>query len=230
MRTHLQIAIDGPAGVGKSTIGERLARKLGALYVDTGAFYRTLTYVALWQGVAPTDAPALTSLAADMDIAIVPPTVADGRQYSVLVDGKDVTHELRQPAVEAAVSRVSSHPPVRYALIARMRSMANERSVVMVGRDIGTVVLSDADLKIFLTTSIEERAKRRHADLVALHGPNSPSLDAVRQEIAQRDAIDAPNTRPAADAITINNDNLQADEVVDRILALLGERQAQRVS
>ncbi len=230
MRTHPQIAIDGPAGVGKSTIGERVARALGFLYVDTGAFYRTLTCLALKRGVDRTDADALTGLARSMDIAIVPPTVADGRQYSVLVDGVDVTPELRLPAVEVAVSQVSRHPSVRAALIARMREMAAERGVVMVGRDIGTVVLPDADLKIFLTTSIEERAKRRHGDLVAKYGNNSPTLEDVRQEIAQRDAIDAPNTRVAADAITINNDNLEADEVVDRILKLLSERGRECVS
>jgi cytidylate kinase len=230
MRTHPQIAIDGPAGVGKSTIGERLAQRLGALYVDTGAFYRTLTYVALKQGIAPTDGEALPALAECMDLAIVPPTVADGRQYSVLVNGEDITSELRLPVVEAAVSRVSSHRPVRHALIARMRHMASERAVVMVGRDIGTVVLPEADLKIYLTTSIEERAKRRHGDLVTKYGSQSPSLEAVREEITQRDAIDAPNMRVAADAVTINNDHLQADEVVDRILELLGERRAECVS
>lgn len=222
----MRIAIDGPAGVGKSTIGERLARRLGALYVDTGAFYRALTHLALAAGIVPDDADALTDLARHMRIAIVPPTVADGRQYSVLVDGEDVTPKLRTPAVDANVSRMSSHAAVRETLIARMREMAQNTAVVMVGRDIGTVVLPDADLKIYLTTSIEERARRRHGDLVAQYGAASPSLEDVRQEIAQRDALDMPNMRIAADAITLNNDHLQADEVVELIVKLLDERRA----
>lgn len=225
-RIGMQIAIDGPAGVGKSTIGERLARRLGALYVDTGAFYRTLTYVALREGVAAEDTAGLAKLAQRMDIAIVAPEVPDGRQYTVLVDGEDVTPDLRSPAVEANVSRMSSPPAVRAALIERVRRMADDAAVVMVGRDIGTVVLPDADLKIYLTTSIEERAKRRHGDLAAKYGVDAPSLDEVRDEIRRRDAIDAPNMRQAADAETINNDHLQADDVVERIVKLLAERQA----
>lgn len=229
MGTQPRIAIDGPAGVGKSTIGERLAKRLGIPYVDTGAFYRTLTVVALERGIAPDDALGLTALAEHLDIAIVPPRIADGRAYTVLVDGVDVTPRLRLPEVEAAVSQVARHQPVRAALIARMREMAGARGVVMVGRDIGTIVLPDADVKIYLTTSIEERAKRRHGDLVALHGAAAPSLDEVRVEISQRDAKDAAQMRPAADAVGINNDHLQADDVVARILQLLAERQARCV-
>jgi cytidylate kinase len=219
-----RIAIDGPAGVGKSTIGERLAKRLGVPYVDTGAFYRTLTRMALKLGIAPEDGAALSALARRLDIVIVPPLVPDGRAYTVLVDGVDVTPELRLPAVEAAVSQVSRHPAVREALIARMRALAGARGVVMVGRDIGTVVLPDADVKIYLTTSLEERAQRRHADLVALYGAAAPTLAEVRDDISQRDAKDAAQMYPAPDAIGINNDHLEAGEVVERILELLAER------
>jgi cytidylate kinase len=225
MRTHLQIAIDGPAGVGKSTIGERLARQLGYLYIDTGAFYRTLTYVAEKHGIAPDEAADLEALARRIHIEITSPTTADGRQYTVLVDGTDVTPYLRTPSVEAVVSRVSSHEPVRVTLIGQMRKMADLQGVVMVGRDIGTVVLPEADVKIFLTTSIPERAKRRHSDLVAKYGANSPSLETVESEITQRDAIDAPHTQVASDAIIVNNDQLEADDVVRIILQLISERQ-----
>jgi cytidylate kinase len=225
MRTHLQIAIDGPAGVGKSTIGERLARQLGYLYIDTGAFYRTLTYMAVQHGVAPDAGDDLDALARRIHIEITAPTAADGRQYTVLVDGTDVTPYLRTPAVETAVSRVSSHEAVRTTLIAQMRKMADLQGVVMVGRDIGTVVLPEADVKIFLTTSIPERARRRHSDLVAKFGPNSPSLETVQSEITQRDAIDAPHTWVASNATVINNDHLEADDVVQIILRIISERQ-----
>jgi cytidylate kinase len=225
MRTHLQIAIDGPAGVGKSTIGERLARQLGYLYIDTGAFYRTLTYMAEKHGIAPYSADDLEALARRIHIEITAPTTSDGRQYTVLVDSTDVTPYLRTPSVEAAVSRVSSHEPVRATLIAQMRKMANLQGVVMVGRDIGTVVLPEADVKIFLTTSIPERARRRHSDLVAKYGANSPSLETVEREITQRDAIDAPHTYVSSDAIIVNNDQLEANDVVGIILKIISERQ-----
>lgn len=224
MREDLQVAIDGPAGVGKSTIGELVARHLGCLYVDTGAFYRTLTALALAEGIDPEDAERLTRLARTADIAIVPPTRLDGRQYTVLADGVDITPELRTPAVEANVSRMSRHPSVREALIERMREMASNQTVVMVGRDIGAVVLPDAAVKIVLMTSIDERARRRHADLVALHGAQSPSLDEVREDMVQRDAKDAAQMRIAPDAIVIHNDHLMPEETVARILTIIRER------
>lgn len=221
MPAQLQIAIDGAAGTGKSTIGEHLARRIGALFVDTGAFYRTLAYVALRAAVNPDDAAVLGRLAREMDIQIVSPAAGSGRQYTVLVDGLDVTPQLRSPQVEALVSRVSRHPEVRTVMRERQREVADARSVVMVGRDIGTVVLPDANLKIHLVTSLAARAERRHGDLVAKLGVAAPSLDGVRAEIAQRDELDAPNMRVAADAVEIDNTHLEADDVVRRILALL---------
>lgn len=221
---HPQLAIDGPAGVGKSTIGERVARQLHCHYVDTGAFYRALTVIALAHQISPEDGEGLVALAERVPIAILPPTVDDGRQYTVRADGQDITHDLRTPAVERAVSLVSKHPAVRAALIAQMRAMAAEQTVVMVGRDIGTVVLPHANLKIYLMTSIDERARRRHGDLVAHLGAASPSYETVRDEMAQRDAIDQQQLRPAPDAVVINNDHLQPEETVARILAILAER------
>jgi cytidylate kinase len=224
MQAQIQIAIDGAAGTGKSTIGEHLARRLGALYVDTGAFYRTLAYLSLRAGLDPDDAVALGRLAREMKINITPPEVADGRQYTVIVDDEDVTPQLRSPEVEACVSRVSRHPEVRTACRQRQREIADAHSVVMVGRDIGTVVLPNADLKIHLTTALAARAERRCRDLAAKFGSAAPSLDAVRAELAQRDALDAPNMKVADDAVEIDNTYLEADDVVRRILALLASR------
>jgi len=177
MREHPQIAIDGPAGVGKSTIGERVARHLGCLYVDSGAFYRALTVLAVNEQIDPDDEERLTALAESSNIRIVTPTVSDGRQYTVLAGNTDITPALRTPEVETNVSRVSRHPSVRDALRVLQQAMADDQTVVMVGRDIGTVVLPDADLKIWLTPSLEQRAQRRHGDLVASMGEQAPTLD-----------------------------------------------------
>ena len=228
MREHPQIAIDGPAGVGKSTIGERVARHLGCLYVDSGAFYRALTALAVAHQVDPDDDEQLTALAASSDIRIVTPTVQDGRQYTVLAGDTDITPTLRTPEVEKNVSRVSRHPAVRRTLIALMRAMASGQTVVMVGRDIGTVVLPDADLKIWLTTALEHRATRRHGDLVASMGAEAPTLEEVHAEIARRDDKDRDQMQPAPDAHTINNDNLTAEETVARILTLLRQLRDRR--
>lgn len=230
MREHPQIAIDGPAGVGKSTIGERVARHLGCLYVDSGAFYRALTVLAVNEQIDPDDEERLTALAESSNIRIVTPTVSDGRQYTVLAGGADITPALRTPEVETNVSRVSRHPSVRDALRVLQQAMADDQTVVMVGRDIGTVVLPDADLKIWLTTSLEQRAQRRHGDLVASMGERAPTLDEVRQEIARRDEKDQKQMQPAPDAYTINNDLLTAEETVARILTLLHERAEREVS
>lgn len=230
MREHPQIAIDGPAGVGKSTIGERVARHLGCLYVDSGAFYRALTVLAVNEQVDPDDEERLTALAESSNIRIVTPTVSDGRQYTVLAGDTDITPALRTPEVETNVSRVSRHTSVRNALRILQQAMADDQTVVMVGRDIGTVVLPDADLKIWLTTSLEQRAQRRHGDLVASMGEQAPTLDEVREEIARRDEKDQKQMQPAPDAYTINNDLLTAEETVARILALLHERAQREVS
>jgi cytidylate kinase len=224
MPGHLRIAIDGPAGSGKSTIGERVARALGYLYIDTGAMYRALTLTLLERGIDPSDEDALGSLAETIDLRVLPPTVADGRQYTVLLDGRDVTPHLRTSSVEMAVSAASRPPRVRAAMRARQRALAAQQGVVMVGRDIGTVVLPDADLKIYLQVSVEERARRRHRDLVAAQRDAAPSFEWVRDDLARRDALDAAQSQCATDAQVIVTDELQADDVVARIVALARQR------
>jgi cytidylate kinase len=218
----LRIAIDGPAGSGKSTIGERLARRLGAVFVDTGAMYRALTVLVLVEGVDPADEDRCGDLAERARIDMLPPTVDDGRQYTVLLEGRDITHDLRTPAVEQAISAVARQPRVRQAMRQRQQVLAPDYPVVMVGRDIGTVVLPNADLKFFLMVSVEERARRRHGDLVAERGAAAPSYEQVRADLARRDELDAAQMHPAADAITIHTDALQADDVVMLMLERIG--------
>lgn len=220
-----RIAIDGPAGAGKSTVGEQLARKLGYLYIDTGAMYRAVAWLALREGVSVDDGPALAALAEQAEIAIHHPHIEDGRQYTVTVDGQDVTWEIRSTAVTRAVPPVSAHPELRAILIARQREMAHRQAgVVMVGRDIGAVVLPDAELKIYLTASVEERARRRYAELEERMGKDNPALppfEEVLADIRRRDEIDKDNSRPAHDAIVIMSDNLSVPQVLEVIESLL---------
>lgn len=225
MQRLRHIAIDGPAGSGKSTIGEQLAQRLGYLYIDTGAMYRAVAWLALQEGVDVTDGPALAKLARHAGIVIAHPHIDDGRQYTVTVDGHDVTWEIRNAAVTGVVSPVSVHPEVRAILIAQQREMARQHDgTVMVGRDIGAIVLPDADLKIYLTASLQERSRRRYTELVERLGeqnPALPTMEEVLMDIQRRDEIDKDNMRPAEDAIVIVTDNLSVPQVLEVICSYL---------
>lgn len=214
------IAIDGPAAAGKSTVARLLAARLGALLFDTGSLYRALTLAARRHQVSPDDGPALARLAGEIEIEVRPGAAADGRLYSVLLGGEDVTWELRSPAVEQWVSKVAAHPLVRDALLPHQRRIAAAGPVVMVGRDIGTVVVPDAGLKVFLLASEEERARRRHDEQRARGG--EMTLEEVLADLRRRDAIDASRAtaplRPAADAVLVDTDGLGVDDVVAQIL------------
>jgi cytidylate kinase len=225
MQRPRHIAIDGPAGSGKSTIGEQLAQCLGYLYIDTGAMYRAVAWLALQDGIDVTDGPALAKLARHAGIVIAHPHIDDGRQYTVTVDGHDVTWEIRNAAVTGVVSPVSAHPEVRAILIAQQREMARQHDgTVMVGRDIGAIVLPDADLKIYLTASLQERSRRRYTELVERLGeqnPALPTMEEVLMDIQRRDEIDKDNMRPAEDAIVIVTDNLSVPQVLEVICSYL---------
>ncbi|MCK4899185.1 MAG: (d)CMP kinase [Anaerolineales bacterium] len=217
------IAIDGPAASGKSTLAEKLAHGLGYLYFDTGIMYRAITWVASQRGVAVEDETTVTKLAETVAIDVRPPSVDDGRGYDVLVGGKDITWEIRRPEVDAIVSVVSAYPGVRRALSAQQRRIGMRGKVVMVGRDIGTVVLPEADLKIYLDASVEERARRRYVELQA-RGENA-KLDDILEAMRMRDQIDSTRDvaplRPASDAVLIDSDNLDIDQVLAQVERLV---------
>ncbi len=218
------IAIDGPAASGKSTIAAALARKLGYLYFDTGVMYRAATWAALDGGLAISDEAAVTALTESLQIDVKPPSIDDGRQYDVLCDGVDVTWAIRSPEVDANVSPVSVYPGVRSALTAQQRRIGLRGNVVMVGRDIGTVVLPEASLKIYLDASAEERARRRLREVQA-RGDQSQTYESILDNVKRRDAIDsgratAPLTA-APDAVVIDSTALSVDEVVARVEQLI---------
>ena len=215
-----RIALDGPAGAGKSTVGELLAQRLGYLYFDTGAMYRAVTWLALHEHADMGDGAALAELTRHATIVVCHATVDDGRQYTVLTNGRDITWAIRQAEITRSVSTVSAHAAVRALLRAKQRAIALQGNVVMVGRDIGTVVLPEAELKIFLTASSEERARRRHRELVARlgeHHPQRASLPEVLHDIRRRDALDAPNMQRASDAIEVVTDGMTVAQVLDTI-------------
>jgi cytidylate kinase len=218
------IAIDGPAGAGKSTAARMLARRLGFLLLDTGAIYRSLALLAHERGSAWTDAPALAQLAASLDISFAPSNTGEGQ--IVRLGGRDVSEIIRTPLVSDGASQVSSFPEVRQALLALQRDLARRGGYVVEGRDIGSVVLPWAPLKFFLTASPEERARRRHEELAARGLPSD--LEATLAEIRERDRRDetravAPLIR-ASDALLIDTSHLSLDEVVDRMESIARER------
>ena len=215
------IAIDGPAASGKSTIGGLLAQRLGYLYLDTGAMYRAVTWVALERRVNIDDEEAVTALARDIEITLTRPTVDNGRQYTVLVDGNDVTWEIRRPEVDKGVSSVSAYPGVRQVLTEQQRRIGQRGRVVMIGRDIGTVVMPDADLKIYLDASSEERARRRYLEL--LERGDEADYEEILLAMKRRDRIDSHRTvaplKAADDAVKVDTDNLS----VEKVLQIVGE-------
>lgn len=218
----LVIAIDGPAASGKSTVGHELALRLGFLFFDTGAMYRAVTLAAIRRAIPISDEERITQLAVELPIHIEQPVVHDGRRYTVLIDHEDVTWELHSAEVDAHVSQVSAYPGVRQALTRQQRRIASRGRVVMVGRDIGTVVFPEAPLKIYLDASAEERARRRYLEKKARH--EAADYESILAGVHQRDQIDSQRAtaplRVAADAVVINTDNLTPAEVVEEIIKL----------
>lgn len=216
------IAIDGPAASGKSTLAEKLALRLGYLFFDTGVMYRAVTLAALRALNSVDDEAAVTALAESVQIDVRPPSVADGRKCDVLLNGQDVTWAIRQPEVERNVSPASAYVGVRKAMTEQQRRIGQRGQVVMVGRDIGTVVLPDADLKIYLDASVEERARRRYEEC-RCRGEN-PDYEEILASMRRRDQIDSTRAvaplRPAADAVIVSTDGLDIDAVLARIVAL----------
>lgn len=221
------IAIDGPAGSGKSTLGALLAESLGYLYFDTGVMYRAVTLAALNAGLPMDDDEAVGALAQKILIDVRPPSIEDGRDSDVYLNDVDVTWDIRKNDVNAHVSPVSTYGEVREAMTRQQRRIASENKVVMVGRDIGTVVMPDAELKIFLDASVEVRAQRRFQEL--LDRGWKTTFDSVLESLQNRDKIDSGRKiaplRPAEDAIVIKVDCLGIQQVLAKVKALIQERE-----
>lgn len=216
------IAIDGPAGSGKTVVGHAVAERLDYLFLDTGAMYRALTYLAIQRGLDPSAGSALAALARQTVIDVLPDGPADGRPYTVLADGADVTWAIRQNDVTQAVSAVSAHAAVRTEMVAAQRRIAGRGRCVLSGRDIGAVVLPNADLKIFLTASLDERARRRTNELRA-QGRDS-SFDDIRADLERRDRLDSEREvsplEIAAGARVVDSTRMSLEEVIAHVIAL----------
>jgi CMP/dCMP kinase len=220
---RITIAIDGPAASGKSTVGGALADRLGYLYFDTGVMYRAVTWAALQRGIPIADEAAVTHLAETLVIEVTRPTASDGRQYTVLADGCDITWQIRDPAVNRSVSPVSAYKGVRAALTRQQRRIGSVGGVVMVGRDIGSVVLPEAQVKVYLDASLEERAHRRHRESVA----RGLACDyaQVLEDLQRRDRIDSTRSEAplcvAEGALVVDSTDLSVERVVERVGAIV---------
>ncbi len=222
----LVIAIDGPGAAGKTSVGQEVAQRLGYAFLDTGVLYRAITWVALRRGLRPQDQEALTKLVREIKVELAPAPPGSPEPTLILVDGEDVTPFLRHPQVEAAVSRVSAIAGVREALLGLQRQLAQGGHIVVAGRDIGTVVLPGADLKIYLDASLEERARRRLQQLRELG--QEATLEEVERELQRRDEMDSRREvaplRPAPDAVVIDTDDLRLEQVVEKVMRLVEGR------
>ena len=216
------VALDGPAASGKSTLGRTLADSLGYLFFDTGIMYRAITWIALQHDLNLRDEAVITELAQKAQIDIQPPSKGDGRACDVIIGEKDVTWDMRDGEVDENVSAISAYAGVRQSLSEQQRRIGLRGKVVMVGRDIGTVVLPEADLKIYLDASADERAKRRFDEIIA-RGEKA-DYEEILKKVIERDRIDSTRAvaplRPADDAVIIDSDKKNADQVFARVMEL----------
>lgn len=223
MAKTISIAIDGPAGAGKSTIARQLARELGYCYVDTGAIYRTVAYFMDILGISPKDADGVAKYLDELTVELE--YDGSGKQHMIM-NGMDVTEDIRTPEISQKASQISAHAFVRDMLLDMQRSVARKRNVIMDGRDIGTVVLPRATVKIFLTASAQVRAQRRYDEMIAKG--QKAELDQVLKDIQQRDYQDSHRAvaplKQAKDAILVDTTGLDIPEVVAQIRKIIGEK------
>ena len=223
MKLGNAITIDGPVASGKTTVGKMLAENLGFQFLDTGVMYRAVALAVVESGIDPHDEDLVSQKAENIRIEIFPASKEDGRQYDVYVDGKDATWKLREDVVRDNVSLISTYQRVRQALTRKQREIGERGQIVMVGRDIGTVVLPDAAYKFFLVASVEERAHRRYMEDKA-SGKNV-DLAEIKRSLEERDKIDSSRKlaplKPAEDAIVIETDNKTVRAVVEEILSYI---------
>ncbi|MBM7648008.1 cytidylate kinase [Bacillus ectoiniformans] len=222
MKKHIQIAIDGPAAAGKSTVAKIIAEKLSYIYIDTGAMYRALTYKALREGMNLEDEAQLLALLQNSEVELR----SSEQGQRIFLDGEDVSEAIRTNEVTSSVSLVAAHPLVRQEMVKRQQDLSKKCGVVMDGRDIGTHVLPKAELKIFLIASVEERAKRRYEENILRGFP--ANLEKLKEEIALRDQLDsereAAPLKQADDALALDTTSMSINEVVESILGMARER------